>query len=326
MKKSLARLLCHKSQVTMFMVIALILGGCHHSDRKYQGYVEGEDIYLASPSAGNLIKICVERGQRVKKGQFLFQLDPNPQQLLIREAKAVYRQAQHILHDLQLPKRKNEQESIKEQIAQADAQLQLATMRVQRNQTLYDKHVLDKDTLDASIERQKELIHLKEQFQFNLNLAMQGARPEQINAQKAQLSSLNIKLEEAQWELDQKTGYAPDDGQVFDVYYRKGEFVSAQRPVLSLLTPSNTRIEFFVPLDDLPLLHVGGKIQFTDEMLKHNGSATISYISPEAEYAPPLVYSRENSQKLVFRVKASIDDAQQAVPGQPVIVYLIGRS
>ncbi len=55
-------------------------------------------------------------------------------------------------------------------------------------------------------------------------------------------------------------------------------------------------------------------------VIKKN-QATIRYISPKAEYIPPLVYSRENNDKLVFRVKASIEHPSQFKPGQPVCVY-----
>jgi HlyD family secretion protein len=309
-----------QSRFLILVLATVMVCSCERTPRQYQGYVEGEDIYLASPIAGKLVKICVQRGQKVRKGQLLFQLDPEPQTMLIKEAKSAYTQGEHLVQDLKQPKRPAEIDAIKAQIAQADAQLQLAILRVKRNQTLYDKRVLDKDSLDASVERQKELTNLKAQFESNLTLALEGARPEQISAQESQLYSLGIKIQQAQWELDQKTMYAPDKGSIFDVYFRRGEFVTAQRPVLSLLTPRNTRIEFFVPLEDLAKIYVGKKIQFSCENCSKENQAVISYVSPEAEYAPPLVYSRENSDKLVFRIKARAEHADRIMPGQPVIV------
>ncbi len=112
-----------------------------------------------------------------------------------------------------------------------------------------------------------------------------------------------------------KSGYAPAEGLIFDTYFIKGEFVPSQQAIASLLTPDNIRIEFFVPAIALHYLHVGEKITFTCEGCSDDNQATIRYISPKAEYIPPLVYSNENADKLVFRVKASIHHPEQFKPG-----------
>ena len=89
-----------------------------------------------------------------------------------------------------------------------------------------------------------------------------------------------------------------------------------------MLTPENTRIEFFVPLKYLTRLTVGEKVFFDCDGCAKNNVAVISYISPDAEYLPPLVYSRENDDKIIFRVKAQIEKANLFKPGQPVTVTL----
>ena len=307
---------------SVIIVIATLLSGCGKNDQPYQGYVEGENIYLSSPNSGALVKLSVKRGQHVKQGELLFMLDPNPQAILLNGTKAALLQAARVLKDLKMPRRPAEIAAIQAQLAQADAKIGLAAIRVKRNQILFDKHVMDKDTLDASIERYQELQQVKAQYQANLDLAHQGARPEQILAQRAQVKLILTKLEQAQWELSQKTMYAPAEGVIFDTYFRRNEFVAAQRPVLSLLTPYNTRIEFFVPLNGLAKLYVGKKIKFSCENCTDTKQAVISYISPEAEYVPPLVYSRDNSNKLVYRIKAMVPDPKEIMPGQPVMVFV----
>lgn len=287
---------------------------------QYQGYVEGENIYLAAPSSGMLVKRPVNRGQWVKKGDLIFQLDDNPEAMIITQSDAELLQAKRIYNDLIKPRRTPEIAAIKSQIAQANAQLHLAELRVTRTSKLFAKNAGAKDEMDAAQSHYEEILHLKEQYQANLELAMQGSREEQINAQQAQINALIAKLNQAKWQLDQKSGYAPADGLIFDTYFIKGEFVPSQQAIASLLTPDNIRIEFFVPAIALHYLHVGGKITFNCEGCSENNQATIRYISPKAEYIPPLVYSNENADKLVFRVKASIHHPEQFKPGQPVVV------
>ncbi|KTD17428.1 HlyD family secretion protein [Legionella jordanis] len=311
-----------KKLLVLFFFIILLTSCTRKQEHSYQGYVEGENLYLASPYSGILMELFVQRGDEVKKGQMLFQLDVNPQILAVQQDEASLQQAQRVLLDLEKPRRTPEIEAIEAQIEQTDARLKLAEIRVHRYQELYKKGAVDKDTLDAAVSNYQEQQKLKSQYESNLQLAKLGSREEQIKAQQAQVLSLLAKLKQTKWELEQKQLHAPRDGYIFDTYYRTGEFVGAQQSILSLLPYENIRVEFFVPVDILPQLHRGQKIEFNCYGCQTNGTAIINYISPEAEFVPPLVYSRENSDKLVFRIKARIEQPKAFKPGQPVSVML----
>ncbi|WP_419420101.1 HlyD family secretion protein [Legionella sp. D16C41] len=308
--------------IILILVVLTFLGCNRPKEAAYQGYIEGENIYLASPYSGILEKLAVQRGQLVQKNQFLFALDPNPQAFIIKQYQAQMNQAEHVLQDLLNPRRTQEIAAIEAQIEQVNAQLELSQVGVKRYQQLYERHVVAKDVYDEVVSRYQQLLKSKEQFQANLNLAKQGSRVEQIRAQQAQIISLREKLSDAVWQLRQKKLSAPDAGVIFDTYYREGEFVGSQQPVVSLLTPKNVYIEFFVPVDQLTTIKVGQVIKFKCYSCNQASQATISYISPEAEYLPPLVYSRENDNKLVFRIKANMIMFNQYKPGQPVTIYL----
>lgn len=307
---------------TCFMVLfSLCLFGCGGSEKRhYQGYIEGENTFLASPIGGKLVKKRVDRGQWVKRGELLFQLDANPEAFVIQQSDAELLQAKKRYKDLENPRRKPEIEAIEEQIAQVDADLKLAALRVNRTKQLYKKQAIDKDSVDEAEVYYELKKHLKAQYEANLALALQGARDEQMNAQQAQITSLIAKLNQAKWQLAQKSIYAPDDGVIFDTYFELGEYVPNQQAVASLLTPAHIRVEFFVPASALSELHVGQWITFTCDGCARSNQAVIHYISPEAEYIPPLVYSDENRDKLVFRVKATPSNARQFKPGQPVVI------
>lgn len=307
----------------LFFLIIMMITSCNGSDhQQFSGYVEGENIYLASPFYGVLQHLYVQRGQPVKKGALLFNLDPNPQQINIAQMQADLEQAKNTLVDLQKPRRLPEIAAIEAQIEQAKAQIKLAELRVDRFQKLYVRNASDRDTLDAAQANLQQQQELKKQYESNLTLAKLGSREDQIKAQVSAISSISEKLKEAQWELAQKTLYAPADGVIFDTYYNPGEFVIAQQSVLSLLTPENIRIEFFVPLGYLANIKLGQQITFDCEGCAINNPAVINYISPDAEYLPPLVYSRDNNSKLVFRIKAHINNPLAFKPGQPVTVNL----
>lgn len=305
----------------ILLILTLMLANCNQQPHyRVQGYVVGQNIYLASPFAGQLIDLPIHRGQQVETGQLLFRLDPNPQQLLVKQLEEELAQAQSSLIDLQKPRRPEEIQSIEAQILGVEAQIKLAEVRVKRNQELIKRQAVDKDSFDAAIAHLQQQSQLKAQLQAELALAKQGARPDQIQAQAAQVEALQARLADAQWQLRQKSQYAPATGQIFDTYYRQGEYVGNQQPVASLLTPKNILIEFFVPVEALPLLKLNQAVRLSCPGCPEETLAHISYISPEAEFLPPLVYSRENDENLVFRIKARPQRPQDFKPGQPLEV------
>ena len=298
-----------------------LLVGCGQSDtRSYQGYVEAENIYLATPYSGTLKNLQVHRGECVKKGQLLFKLDDNPQAFQLQQAQAAMAQHSRILDDAILPKRALEIDILNWQVTHVEAQIDLALLRLKRYEILVKKHALDADALDAAKEHVQELLALKGERQDSLALAKLGARQQHINALKEVVKEAVAKIQEIKWQLKQKSVYAPDDGMVFDTYFRVGEFVTVDRPVLSLLTPNNIRLEFFVPVERLSQLKIGQSITYTCDKCSKGNKAIIRYISPEAEYIPPLVYSRENNDKLVFRIKATVQNPALLKPGQPIVI------
>jgi HlyD family secretion protein len=126
----------------------------------------------------------------------------------------------------------------------------------------------------------------------------------------------------AQWRLDQRSVVAPVGGRVADVLARSGETMTAGEPVVSLLPPQNIFVRFFVPEANLASLHRGDRVEFTCDGCPAGLAGTISYISPTAEYTPPLIYSETTKAKLVYRIEVRPPPEQAVLlnPGQPIEV------
>ena len=127
-------------------------------------------------------------------------------------------------------------------------------------------------------------------------------------------------LARAEWDLAQKNQSAPQAGQVFDTLYRPGEWVPAGRPVVVLLPPQNIKVRAFVPQARIGTIRLGDPVQVTVDGVEKPFRGRVSFISPRAEFTPPVIYSRENRAKLVFLVEAVFDPetAARLHPGQPV--------
>ena len=141
-------------------------------------------------------------------------------------------------------------------------------------------------------------------------------------ALEAEVKAREAALAKAAWDLSQKQQSATQAGVVNDTLYRAGEMVAAGRPVVSLLPPANIKVRTFVPETRLTTLKVGDAVKVRLDGIAEALSAKVSFIAPQAEYTPPVIYSQENRSKLVFMIELRFDDAVAAKlhPGQPVDV------
>lgn len=309
--------------LTLWAIAASLISGCslgHH----YQGYIEGEYVYLTSAFSGILKQLSVARGDSVKSGQLLFVLDPEPESSELIKAKQQLLQAQNTLADVEKGQRNTILLSIQAQREQAKANLVLSKANLQRYRSLLKQGAIDQATVDQAQANYDHDLNMVNQYEANLAEARLGAREYQIMAQQAAVDAAQADVARYTWQLQQKSVKAPTSGLIFDTYYKVGEFVNDQQPVAALLAPENTYLVFYIPEPERSQLHVGQTVYFTCDACQGRASAIINYLSPQAEYTPPVIYSTESRSKLVYRVQARLplEVARRFYPGQPVDVSL----
>jgi HlyD family secretion protein len=212
--------------------------------------------------------------------------------------------------------------AIENQILQTQAAMRRVELHLNRLLKLQKKQFIDPDTIDNQTQTLKELSFQEKQFQENLILAKMGARPEQIKAQKYSMLAAKQQFEQADWYVKHKTLVAPGDGYVFDTFYSVGELVAAQKPICVMVIPQNNYLEFFVNSHDLSQLRLGQELSYQLYGEKTQHQANISYIAASAEYMPPILYTPDYQEELVFRVRAKPQDASHFLLGQPVDVWI----
>ena len=311
--------------VPVIALYALGLFGCAEKQEKnYQGYVEGEFVYVASPEAGRLDQLLVARGDSVKADSTLFVLESELETAAQRQAKRRLDVAEAQLRDLLVGKRPQELAVVREQLAQACAEAKRVSSSLVRDESQFQAGGISKAQVEASRAAAESISARVRELDHQIDVAGLPARTEQIRAQEATVEAARAALDQSDWSLNQKTVAAQVAGRVFDTMYRLGEWVPAGRPVVRMLPPENLKIRFFVPESIVGGLAIGQKISFRCDGVSSNFAATVSYVSPESEYTPPIIYSNDTRSKLVFMVEArtSAEDAIRLHPGQPVEVYL----
>ncbi|MBR1204282.1 efflux RND transporter periplasmic adaptor subunit [Bradyrhizobium sp. AUGA SZCCT0051] len=126
----------------------------------------------------------------------------------------------------------------------------------------------------------------------------------------------------SQTRLDRRKGIAPIAGSIQQIYFREGEMVQAQRPVLSIMPPGNMKLRFFVPETELPKLALGDEVRVTCDNCAADLTAKIYFIATTAEYTPPVIYSLDERNKLVYLIQARPSRPDVLRVGQPISIYL----
>lgn len=308
----------------MLSLVSLLAACSDRPSADFQGYVEGDFVYVASAVAGQLDQLLVARGDEVKPQAPLFRLDSVEVAAARRAAEEELASASARLADLQKGKRPREVDVVIAQLNQAKADAENAAIRFARDQQQVDTGAISRQLYDEDRALASVTASRVKQFEAELAVARLPARSDQIKAQAAQVEVARAALEQALWRFGQAQPAAPQAARVVDTLFRPGEWVAAGKPVVKLLPPAEIKLRFFVPETRLGELRVGQALAVSCDGCGAPVAATLSFISPVAEYTPPVIYSNETRAKLVFMVEArpAPEQATRLHPGQPVSVAL----
>jgi HlyD family secretion protein len=308
---------------TSFAALAIAtLASCQRQAATgWQGYLEGEFVYVAAPLSGRLEQLAVQKGARVEAGAPLFTLERVSELAAQREAADRLRSAEARVADLKKGSRPSELAALEARIEQARAAAELSKRELERHATLFQTGAISASDLDRARLTHERNTRAVDEPAAQLATARLGARTDAIAAAEADIAAATAARERTDWSVAQKTQAAPRAALVYDTLFREGEFVAAGAPVAALLPPENLKVRFFVPEAEFAALKAGDRIR-VGITGRAPIDARINYLSPRPEFTPPVLYNRDNRAKLVFMVEASIDPAvaRELNPGQPVDV------
>jgi len=315
-------LIKHLIQILAVSCLALLAACSQDSSPGWQGYAEGDYVYVAAPRGGRLMELMVHKGDQVTAGKQLYGLDPEPEASAVSEARKRLEQTGFRRDDLATGERPSELDALKARREQARVARDLAKIELDRYTKLLDSETIPRERYDRARADFEQKAAALDELEARLVTAKLGGRDNQRKALNAEMEAAAETLRQAEWALSQKNPIAVADALVFDTLYEPGELVPVNAPVVVLLPPGGRKARFYVPEADLSRVHLGDRVR-----LSFDGgtlAAVISYIAPRAEYTPPVIYSRETRTKLVYLLEAhpKASDAALLTPGQPLEVTL----
>ncbi len=282
------------------------------------GYIEGEPLYLAAPVAGTVKAMYVVRGQDVAPGARLFVVDPQQPLAARNQAQAQVAGAQAQAVDARKGGRPLELAVLDANIAAAEAKSRDAEAALRRVSTLEARGFDSKAALDDANANAQAAEAAVKAAKKQRDVATLGARADQIRAADARVSEALAGLTGAAARLSDVAPAAPSAARVEDVFFQQGEWAPANQPILSLLPDARIKVRFFVPEAALSAYRVGAVVRFSCDGCARGLTAKIAYISPRPEFTPPVIYSREARDRLVYLIEAQ--PSVRLNPGQPVDV------
>jgi HlyD family secretion protein len=289
----------------------------------FSGYLEGEFVEVAPETGGRIVALAVRRGDRVEEGAELYRLDAAEAEAAVAEARAALARSEAQLENLQHGQRPPEIAVIEAQIAEAEASLDVAAKEFERQRALFERRVISEARLDQARENVTVAEARLASARQRREVATLPARTPEIAAGEGAVAAARASLQQAEARLAKHVGAAPAAGRVENVYYEPGEVAVAGSPLLSLLPDGARKAVVFVPEPARPAFTVGRALELACDGCPDGLTARVTYLAREAEFTPPVIFSRERRDKLVFRVEAALGEGAGALPlGQPVDVRL----
>jgi HlyD family secretion protein len=308
--------------LVLTVVILVLTTFRANDDEAFPGYMEADLVLIGSEQGGRIAALAVEEGDRVKEGDPIFTLESSEQEAAVAAAKARVAEAEARLADARADvQRPDEIEVLEAALAQAKAMKAQADNNLDRARALFDKGWTTSAQLDDAVAQHDRNQAAVAEAEKRIAAARLPGRSDMIEAAAANVEAARYSLAEAEKGLGKRKVVAPSAGTVEEVYFRPGEVVTAGQAVAALLPPRNLKVRFFVAEPERAKLHVDQRIALSCDGCPPDLGAKISFIAREAEFTPPVIFSREQRQKLVYLVEARPDGpAAELTAGQPVTV------
>jgi HlyD family secretion protein len=286
------------------------------------GYVEGDYTLVAPVQTAQIATIDVARGDHVAQGSVLVKMEQRDAEIALAQAEANLARAKGELADLLAGKRQQEIDVIEANQAAARVQAEEAKRQRDRLVELAQRGVVTDAQRDDAVTAFKVAEAKVAQVTAELAVARLPPRPQAVAQAKAAVEVAEAARAQAKWRLDQRVLSAPVAGMVVDIIRREGEIAGPAAPVLSVLGEGAVKLRLYVPEQSVARIKVGDELSVRCDNCPAGLRARISYVSDGPEFTPPVIYSLENRQKLVYLIEALPEGETALKPGQIVDVRL----
>ncbi len=270
------------------------------------GRLEATEVDVASRDPGRIASILVREGDEVGKGEILAEMDTGALDAELRAAEARARQARA--------------EAAASRTAEAGAQsaLALAQNTASRTGRLVAKGFVSAEKLDLDTNALK------------IARANASAARSRVRSSDEAVAALDAKVGGIQVALAESSLKAPISGRVLYRLAQPGEVIPGGGKVLTLIDTLDVTMSIFLPEAEAGKVSIGGPARILlDALPEEPVPAKVTFVAPRAQFTPKEVETRNEREKLMFRVRVTADPVWLkshpglAKPGMPGLAYVL---
>jgi HlyD family secretion protein len=264
------------------------------------GFIEATETVVSAEVAGRIETIYVDEGYAVKYGERLASLDTLTTILRLRQAEAAKQVAEKQIMIASL------------RIEQSTQDLDLAEKEYERVTKLITSGSVNRQLFDQTETRYHQAVVSKKQA---------VAAYESAKAQLLEAEAEQALLEKQLRDCHPK---APVPGIVSDKYVEVGDWIGIGKPLVKIAKLDTVWVKVYLPPADLTRITLGGQASIDPEDGRDQPmTGAVSWISPEAEFTPKNVQTKDARADLVYAVKVTIPNPEGTLKvGMPVSVTI----
>lgn len=310
----------------IFLSIALsgmLFISCNNNERlkniEASGTIESTNIIVSSKTAGNILNMNFSEGDKVNSGDTVLIIDHEQLELQLHQAIAGKDAAQAQLNLMLKGAREEDIIQAEQNLNQAKVNFETAERDKNRMQKLYDSHSITEKQYEDAIARFELMSAQYKSAQENYSKVKKIFRPEEIEQAKANLNKAIAGVELLNKNIRDCFVTPPINGFLVKTFIEPGETVTPMSSLFKVSDLDVVELVIYVSTEELAYVKLGQNAEVKIDAFKdkvYNGKVT--YISPEAEFTPKNIQTKDERTKLVFAVKIKIsNDNYDLKPGMP---------
>lgn len=316
--------------VSLSMIAALACGYYyfyHNRDNNNEitvhGNVDIRQVDLGFRVSGRLLEVLFEEGDHVKMGDLIAKLDPVPYEQDLNNLKAQMEQAQANLVKLRAGNRPQEIQEAKAQLHEKEVAHENSRKTYERQSELVKKNYASKQAYDDAYAATNEAKAQLKSAQEALKLSLEGFRQEDIAAGQAQFEAATAQYHRAQTNLNDTVLYAPSDGIILTRIREPGSILNIGNAVYTLSLTNPIWVRAYISEVDLGRVKPGMRTLIYTDSQSTPFEGQIGFISPQAEFTPKNIETKELRTDLVYRLRIVVEDPEGKLrQGMPVTVVI----
>lgn len=312
----------------LIFFLLLIIKGCKSNEDQNQiavtGNIETVNVIVSSKVSGEIISIFKDEGDKVTAGDTLLIIDPTIYQIKLREVEALLLSAEAQYELVRNGARKEDIQQAEQLLRQSEVNLQTAQNDKARFENLYQTKSISKKQYEDAMAKYEVALAQYNSAKENYSKIKNISRPEELKQVKANVERLKANVDLIKKNLNDCYVTSPINGIVVKRFIEIGETVTNLSSLIKISDLSQVELMVYVNEKDLPKIKLGQLVEVTvDAFPTKKFDGKIIYISPEAEFTPKNIQTKEERTKLVFAVKVKIDnpdyELKAGIPADAVI-------